>query len=86
MLRRLVAMLLVADKSSTLCITGNGDVLEPEEGVGAIGSGGPYAQSAALALLRNTDLPPSEIVKKSLEIAGDICIYTNSSHIIETLE
>ena len=86
MLRRLEAMLLVADKSSTLCITGNGDVLEPEEGVGAIGSGGPYAQSAALALLRNTDLPPSEIVKKSLEIAGDICIYTNSSHIIETLE
>ncbi len=86
MLRRLEAMLLVADKSSTLCITGNGDVLEPEEGVGAIGSGGPYAQSTALALLRNTDLPPSEIVKKSLEIAGDICIYTNSSHIIETLE
>ena len=86
MLRRLEAMLLVADKTSTLCITGNGDVLEPEEGVGAIGSGGPYAQSAALALVRNTDLGPEEIVRKSLEIAGDICIYTNRSHIIETLD
>ena len=79
-------MLLVADKTSTLCITGNGDVLEPEEGVGAIGSGGPYAQSAALALVRNTELSPEEIVKKSLEIAGDICIYTNRSHIIEKLD
>ena len=86
MLRRLEAMLLVADKTATLCITGNGDVLEPEEGVGAIGSGGPFAQSAALALVRNTDLSPAEIVKKSLEIAGDICIYTNQSHIIETLD
>ncbi len=86
MLRRLEAMLLVADKTATLCITGNGDVLEPEEGVGAIGSGGPFAQSAALALVRNTDLSPQEIVQKSLEIAGDICIYTNRSNIIETLD
>ena len=86
MLRRLEAMLLVADRESTLVITGNGDVLEPEEGVGAIGSGGAYAQSAALALVRNTDLPPADIVGKALEIAGDLCIYTNKSHSIETLE
>ena len=82
MLRRLEAMLLVADRESTLVITGNGDVLEPEEGVGAIGSGGAYAQSAALALVRNTDLPPAEIIG----IAGDLCIYTNQAHIIETLD
>lgn len=86
MLRRLEAMLLVADRESTLVITGNGDVLEPEEGVGAIGSGGAYAQSAALALVRNTDLPPAEIIDKALSIAGDLCIYTNQSHIIETLD
>ena len=86
MLRRLEAMLLVADKQSTLIITGNGDVLEPEEGVGAIGSGGVYAQSAALALQRNTALQPAEIVAKSLEIAGELCIYTNMSHLIETLD
>lgn len=86
MLRRLEAMLLVADRESTLVITGNGDVLEPEEGVGAIGSGGPYAQAAALALQRNTELSPEEIVRKSLAIAGDLCIYTNQSHIIETLD
>lgn len=86
MLRRLEAMLLVADRDATLIITGNGDVLEPEEGVGAIGSGGSYAQSAALALQQNTDLDPAEIVKKSLTIAGQMCIYTNLSHIIETLE
>lgn len=84
-LRRLEAMLLVADKEATFVITGNGDVLEPEEGVGAIGSGGVYAQSAALALVRNTDLDPEEIVKKGLTIAGELCIYTNMSHIIETL-
>lgn len=84
-LRRLEAMLLVADKESTLIITGNGDVLEPEDGVGAIGSGGTFAQSAALALQQNTELPPEEIVKKSLVIAGNLCIYTNLSHIIETL-
>jgi ATP-dependent HslUV protease subunit HslV len=85
-LRRLEAMLLVADRETTLVITGNGDVLEPEHGIGAIGSGGSYAQSAAKALQENTDLSPSEIVKKSLTIAGELCIYTNLSHIIETLE
>jgi ATP-dependent HslUV protease subunit HslV len=86
MLRRLEAMLLVADRESTLVITGNGDVLEPEDGIGAIGSGGVYAQSAAKALQENTDLSPADIVKKSLTIAGELCIYTNLSHIIETLE
>ena len=86
MLRKLEAMLLVADKESTLIITGNGDVLEPEDGIGAIGSGGIYAQSAAKALQENTDLPPGEVVKKALTIAGELCIYTNLSHIIETLD
>jgi len=85
-LRRLEAMLLVADKDSTLVITGNGDVLEPEGGVGAIGSGGSYAQSAAKALIENTDLSPVDVVKKSLTIAGELCIYTNLNHIIETLD
>jgi len=84
-LRRLEAMLIVADKEHTLVLTGNGDVLEPENGLAAIGSGGAYAQSAALALVKNTDLPPADIVKKSLEIAGDLCIYTNQNHIVETL-
>ncbi|HRL20575.1 ATP-dependent protease subunit HslV [Alcaligenes sp. SDU_A2] len=84
-LRRLEAMLLVADKEHTLVLTGNGDVLEPEHGLAAIGSGGAYAQSAALALLQNTDMEPAQIVKKSLEIAGDLCIYTNQNHIVETL-
>ena len=84
-LRRLEAMLLVADKDATLVITGNGDGLEPEGGVAAIGSGGSYAQSAALALKENTDLPPGDIVKKALTIAGELCIYTNMSHTIETL-
>ena len=79
-------LLLVADASSTLVITGNGDVLEPEGGVGAIGSGGTYAQSAAKALVENTELAPAEIVKKSLTIAGELCIYTNLNHIIETLD
>jgi ATP-dependent HslUV protease subunit HslV len=85
-LRRLEAMLLVADREATLIITGNGDVLEPENGIGAIGSGGAYAQSAAKALHENTDLAPTEIVKKALTIAGELCIYTNLSHTIETLE
>jgi ATP-dependent HslUV protease, peptidase subunit HslV len=85
-LRRLEAMLLVADAESTLVITGNGDVLEPEDGVGAIGSGGTYAQSAAKALVENTELSPADVVKKSLTIAGELCIYTNLNHIIETLE
>lgn len=84
-LRRLEAMLIVADKDHTLVLTGNGDVLEPEHSLAAIGSGGAYAQSAALALLHNTDLSPAEVVKKSLEIAGDLCIYTNQNHVVETL-
>ena len=84
-LRRLEAMLAVADHTASLIITGNGDVLEPEHGLIAIGSGGAFAQSAALALLHNTELAPEEIVKKSLEIVGDICIYTNQNHTIETL-
>lgn len=86
MLRRLEAMLAVADRENSLIITGNGDVLEPEQGIVAIGSGGAYAQSAARALLENTDLPPADIVKKSLSIAGDLCIYTNQNHLIETLD
>ena len=86
MLRKLEAMLLVADRETTLIITGNGDVLEPEDGVGAIGSGGIYAQSAAKALQENTDLAPADVVKKALTIAGELCIYTNMSHIIESLD
>ncbi len=85
-LRRLEAMLAVADKEVSLVITGNGDVLEPEQGIVAIGSGGAYAQSAARALLDNTDLDPAAIVTKSLEIAGDICIYTNRNFTLEVLE
>ena len=85
-LRRLEAMLAVADHESSLIITGNGDVLEPEYGLVAIGSGGPYAQSAARALLDYTDMPPAEIVKKALTIAADLCIYTNQNHVIEVLE
>ena len=85
-LRRLEAMLAVADRESSLIITGNGDVLEPEFGIVAIGSGGPYAQAAARALLAHTELTPAQIVKRSLEIAGDICIYTNQNHIVETLD
>jgi len=85
-LRRLEAMLSVADREVSLIITGNGDVLEPEQGIVAIGSGGSYAQSAARALLENTELSPRDIVTKSLEIAGDICIYTNRNFTIEALE
>jgi ATP-dependent HslUV protease subunit HslV len=85
MLRRLEAMLAVADTQNSLVITGNGDVLEPEFGLIAIGSGGPYAQAAARALLENTELSAQEVVRKSLTIAGDLCIYTNQSHTIETL-
>jgi ATP-dependent HslUV protease subunit HslV len=84
-LRRLEAMLAVADATSSLVITGTGDVLEPEYGIVAIGSGGAYAQAAARALLDHTDLPADEIVKQSLTIAGDICIYTNQNHVIEVL-
>jgi ATP-dependent HslUV protease subunit HslV len=85
-LRRLEAMLIVADRETTLIITGSGDVIEPELGLAAIGSGGAYAHSAARALLENTDQAPPEIVKKALTIAGDLCIYTNQNHIIEVLE
>ena len=84
-LRRLEAMLAVADKETSLIITGNGDVLEPEHGIIAIGSGGAYAQAAARALLEHTQMTPAELVKRSLEIAGDICIYTNQQHVVETL-
>jgi ATP-dependent HslUV protease subunit HslV len=85
-LRRLEAMLAVADRESSLIITGNGDVLEPENGLIAIGSGGPYAQAAARALLHHTEQAPSVIVKHALTIAGDLCIYTNQSHTIESIE
>ena len=85
-LRRLEAMLAVANHETSIILTGNGDVLEPEQGLLAIGSGGPYAQSAARALLENTELSPAEIVKRSLAIAGDLCIYTNQNHVIEVLE
>ena len=85
-LRRLEAMLAVADREASLIITGNGDVLEPEGGLISIGSGGPYAHAAAKALIDNTDLPAVDVVKKALVIAGDICIYTNQSHTIESLD
>ncbi|HMA31849.1 MAG TPA: ATP-dependent protease subunit HslV [Casimicrobiaceae bacterium] len=84
-LRRLEAMLAIADHSASLIVTGNGDVLEPEHGIVAIGSGGAYAQAAARALLDNTELPAAEIVTKSLSIAGEICIYTNQQLVVETL-
>ena len=79
-LRRLEALLVVADKQSSLIITGNGDVIEPEDSLMAIGSGGPFAQSAAKALLQNTDLSATEIVEKSLTIAADVCVFTNQLH------
>lgn len=86
MLRRLEALLAVADSKDSLIITGNGDVIEPEEGLIAIGSGGPFAQSAARALLHNTKLSAREIVEKSLNIAADVCIYTNHHLTIEELD
>ena len=85
MLRRLEAMLVVADQTASLIISGNGDVIEPEESLIAIGSGGPYAQAAARALLDNSSLTAKEIVEKALHIAADICIYTNHNLTIETL-
>ena len=84
-LRRLEALLVVADKDNSLIITGNGDVVEPNDGVMAIGSGGQYAKAAAMALLRNTELSAREIVEGSLQIAGDICIYTNHERTIEEI-
>jgi len=85
-LRRLEAMLAVADRESSLIISGNGDVLEPEHGIVAIGSGGAYAQAAARALLAHTEMAAPDIVKRALEIAGELCIYTNQHHTIEVLE
>jgi ATP-dependent HslUV protease subunit HslV len=85
-LRRLEAMLVVADRETSLIISGNGDVLEPEHGIVAIGSGGAYAHAAARALLAHTEMAAPEIVKQALEIAGELCIYTNQQHTIEVLE
>lgn len=85
MLRRLEALLAVADKTASLIITGNGDVIEPEDGLIAIGSGGPFAQAAARALLDNTELSARDIAERSLNIAADICIYTNRNLTIEEL-
>jgi len=85
MLRRLEAMLVVADANASLIISGNGDVIEPENSLIAIGSGGPYAKAAASALMNNTDLDAKTITEKSLEIAASICIYTNRHFTIETL-
>lgn len=84
-LQRLEAMLIVADRESSLIITGNGDVLEPEHGIAAIGSGGSFALSAARALVAHSTLDAEQIVKEALNIAGDICIYTNHNHLIETI-
>ncbi len=86
MLRRLEALMVVADRSKTLLISGTGDLIEPEQGVLAIGSGGAYCQAAARALLENTDLDARSIVSKSLSIAADICIYTNASISVEELQ
>jgi len=85
-LRKLEALLAVADKETSLVITGNGDVIEPEGGIIAIGSGGPFAESAARALAQNTDMSARDIVEKSLTIAGDICIYTNHNRTIEEIK
>jgi ATP-dependent HslUV protease subunit HslV len=85
-LGRLEALLAVADHTTSLIISGNGDVIEPEHGLIAIGSGGPFAQAAAMALIKNTDLPAETLVKKALNIAADICIYTNRNQTIETLD
>ncbi len=85
-LRRLEALLCVSDKESSFIISGNGDVIEPEHNMTAIGSGGPYAQAAALALLQNTELGAREIVEKALNIAGDICVFTNQNIVIEEID
>jgi ATP-dependent HslUV protease, peptidase subunit HslV len=84
-LRRLEAMLAVVDQSASLIITGNGDVLEPEHGIVAIGSGGGFAQAAARALMQHSELSAKDIVAESLKVAGEICIYTNQNHVIEEL-
>lgn len=85
MLRRLEAMLIVADKESTLILSGTGDVLEPDHGIAAVGSGGSFAQAAAQALLEHTDLEPKEIVKRAMAIAADICVFTNHQLVLEEL-
>ncbi len=85
-LRRLEALLAVADEHKSFIITGNGDVVQPEHDLIAIGSGGNFAQSAAIALLENTELDAKSIVEKSLKIAGDICVFTNGNHTIEVLD
>ena len=85
-LRRLEALLAVADKDTSLVITGNGDVIEPEDNLIAIGSGGPFAQAAAKGLLENTELSATQIVEEGLSIAGEICVYTNDYRTIETLD
>ncbi len=85
MLRRLEALLAVADKQASLIISGTGDVIEPEHGLMAIGSGGPFAQAAAMALVSHSDLDARSVVAEALRIAGEICIYTNQQHTIETL-
>jgi len=85
-LRRLEAMLVVMNAETTLLISGTGDVIEPDEGVIAIGSGGAYALAAARALLRNSELPASEVARRSLEIAAEICIYTNNEIIVEEMD
>ncbi|MHB9145349.1 MAG: ATP-dependent protease subunit HslV [Symbiobacteriia bacterium] len=84
-LRRLEAMLIVADANGLFILSGTGEVIEPEDGIAAIGSGGPYALAAARALLRHTDLPAADIARRSLEIAGEICIYTNGNLTVEEL-
>lgn len=84
-LRRLEALLVVADQESSLIVTGNGDVIEPEDSIMAIGSGGPFALASARSLLQNTDLDARDIVEKSLTVAGDICVFTNHNHTIEEL-
>jgi len=85
-LRRLEALLIVADREATLILSGAGDVIEPESGIAAIGSGGPYAQAAARALLENTDLPAAEVARAALSIAADICVYTNNQISVEKLD
>ncbi|MBI3928332.1 MAG: ATP-dependent protease subunit HslV [Armatimonadetes bacterium] len=85
MLRRLEAMLLVADRETVLVISGNGDVLEPDHGIAAVGSGGPYALAAAQALMEHTELPAEDIARRALEIASDICVYTNREIVLELL-
>ena len=84
-LRRLEALLCVADEEKSFIVTGNGDVIEPENDLMAIGSGGPFAQAAALALLQNTDLDARSVAEKALSIAGDICVYTNKNVVVEEL-